>query len=216
MKKIGKWFVAILALVVVAEGLIAFDVIPNPFRKRTPFVEYGEAVRINETLEESLHEIGELYTMEYTYTMQSTTTNPLSIFGFEMPVGEKKLSYLYSGSLRVGVDLAKASVRERNQVITVTFPKLIAHNTYDENSVEFYDVKQYSFNKKALENYQATRIANEADILAKAEEHGIREKAVENLKVMLNNQLKAILDITGSEEQYTIEVVVESEELDLD
>ena len=76
MKKIGKWFVAILALVVVAEGLIAFDVIPNPFRKRTPVVEYGEAVRINETLEESLHEIGELYTMEYTYTMQSICVDP--------------------------------------------------------------------------------------------------------------------------------------------
>ena len=213
MKKIGRWFVVVLALVVVAEGLIAFDVIPNPFRKRTPLVEYGEAVRINETLEESLHEIGELYTMEYTYTMQSTTTNPLSIFGFEMPVGEKKLSYLYSGSLRVGVDLAKASVRERNQVITVTFPKLIAHNTYDENSVEFYDVKQYSFNKTALENYQASRIANEDDIRAKAEEHGIYEKAKENLKTILQNQLNSILEMTDAEKTYTIEVVIERDEV---
>ena len=212
MKKLGKWLVAVLAVVVAVEGLIAFDVIPNPF-KRTPVVEYGPSVRVNEVLEESLNEIGELYTMEYTYTMQSTTTDPLRIFGIEMPVGEKRLSYLYSGSLRVGVDLTKAKVREKNNVITVTFPELIAHNTYDENSVEFYDVKQYSFNKTALENYQASRIANEDDIRAKAEEHGIYEKAKENLKTILQNQLNSILEMTDAEKTYTIEIVIERDEV---
>ena len=211
MKKIGRILAAALIVVVAVEGLIAFDIIPNPFGKRTSVAEYGPAVRVNEVLEESLNEIGELYTMEYTYTMLSTTTNPLSIFGFEMPVGEKKLSYLYSGNLRVGVDLTKARVRERDHVITVTFPELIAHNTIDEDSVEFYDVKQYSFNKKALENYQASRIANEDDIRAKAESLGIYEKAKENLQTILTNQLQSVLKMTESEEEYTIEIVIEKE-----
>lgn len=213
MKKIAKVLIAVLAVVLVLEGLIAFDVIRNPLAPKTPVAEYGPSVSVNEVLEESLHKIGELYTMEYSYTMLSTTTNPLKVLGIEMPVGEKKLSYQYSGDLRVGVDLAEASVKKTGNVITITFPQLIAHNTYDEDSVEFYDVKQYSFNKTALEAYQASRVANEEDIKKKAEAKGIYDKAKENLAQMMDNQVQTILALADVEEKYEVRVVVSSEEV---
>ena len=67
-----------------------------------------------------------------------------------------------------------------------------------------------------MENYQASRIANEKDIRAKAEEHGIYDKAKENLQKILQNQLDSILDMLDTEETYTVQVVIEKEDVHFD
>ena len=149
MKKVGKAkaiIIAILVIIIVLEALAFTDVIKLPWPKSSRIISQGDPTTTNEVVEESLVGIGELYTMEYSYTMQSTTTNPIEVFGIEMPLGENKLSYLYSGALQVGVDLEQAKTTMAGKVITVTFPELIAENTYDENSVEFYDALTYCNN----------------------------------------------------------------------
>ena len=216
MKKVGKAkaiIIAILVIIIVLEALAFTDVIKLPWPKSSRIISQGDPTTTNEVVEESLVGIGELYTMEYSYTMQSTTTNPIEVFGIEMPLGENKLSYLYSGALQVGVDLEQAKTTMAGKVITVTFPELIAENTYDENSVEFYDVKQHWFNKQALENYQASRIANLNDIKKRAEELGIYDKAKDNLKDILQNQFNAVLKQVGKGEDYTVNIVIESDDV---
>lgn len=216
MKKVGKAkaiIIAILVIIIVLEALAFTDVIKLPWPKSSRIISQGDPTTTNEVVEESLVGIGELYTMEYSYTMQSTTTNPIEVFGIEMPLGENKLSYLYSGALQVGVDLEQAKTTMAGKVITVTFPELIAENTYDENSVEFYDVKQHCFNKQALENYQASRIANLNDIKKRAEELGIYDKAKDNLKDILQKQFNAVLKQVGKGEDYTVNIVIESDDV---
>ena len=216
MKKVGKAkaiIIAILVIIIVLEALAFTDVIKLPWPKSSRIISQGDPTTTNEVVEESLVGIGELYTMEYSYTMQSTTTNPIEVFGIEMPLGENKLSYLYSGALQVGVDLEQAKTTVAGKVITVTFQELIAENTYDENSVEFYDVQQHCFNKQALENYQASRIANLNDIKKRAEELGIYDKAKDNLKDILQNQFNAVLKQVGKGEDYTVNIVIESDDV---
>ena len=214
MRGLLRTAIGILTAVILLEVLVMTDVLHIPFlTNHTPVVEYGEDVRVDEVISESLNEIGELYTMEYCYTMLSSTTNPLQIFGIEMPVGEKRLSYIYSGTLRVGVDLAAAKIDEVGNAITVTFPEMIANNTYDEDSIEFYDVKQYSFNKKALETYQASRIANLEAVKEKAAAAGIYDRAKVNLESMLDREIAAVLRAAGVTEHYDVHVVIRSDEV---
>lgn len=214
MRGLLRTAIGVLSAVILLEVLVMTDVLHLPFLKdHAPVVEYGEDIRATEVISESLNEIGELYTMEYCYTMLSSTTNPLQIFGIEMPVGEKRLSYIYSGTLRVGVDLAAAKIDEVGNAITVTFPEMIANNTYDEDSIEFYDVKQYSFNKKALETYQASRIANLEEVKAKAADAGIYDRARDNLSSMLDRQINAVLRAAGVTTHYDVHVVIRSDEV---
>lgn len=211
-----KWFVPvaiILVAVIGAEALALNNVITLPWQKDVVVLDQGDPKTTNEVIEESLNGIGELYTMEYSYTMQSTTTNPMELLGVELPFGEKKLSYLYSGTLKVGVDLARSNTSVVGKVITVTFPELIAENSYDEGSIEFYDVKQYSFTRKALENYQASRIANLDDIKKRAEDLGIYEKAKENLTAILEKQFNAVLGQVGKGSDYTVSLVFTSDDV---
>ena len=64
-----------------------------------------------------------------------------------------------------------------------------------------------------MENYQASRIANLNDIKKRAEELGIYDKAKDNLKDILQNQFNAVLKQVGKGEDYTVNIVIESDDV---
>lgn len=214
MKKILTSLIVILVTFIIYVALVSNNILSYPGKRNLRVVEPSSSETTNEVVDEALKGIGELYTMQYVYTMQSTTTDPMEIFGIQLPIGQKKLSYLYSGTLKVGVDLEKASSSVVGDTITVIFPNLIAENSYDEKSIQFYDVKQYSFTRKALENYQASRIANLDDIKQRAEELGIYEEAKDNLQSILEGQLNSILKQVGKGDNYHVNLIIESAEVD--
>ena len=208
MKKILTSLIVILVTFIIYVALVSNNILSYPGKRNLRVVEPSSSETTNEVVDEALKGIGELY------TMQSTTTDPMEIFGIQLPIGQKKLSYLYSGTLKVGVDLEKASSSVVGDTITVIFPNLIAENSYDEKSIQFYDVKQYSFTRKALENYQASRIANLDDIKQRAEELGIYEEAKDNLQSILEVQLNSILKQVGKGDNYHVNLIIESAEVD--
>lgn len=180
-------------------------------------VDYGQEVRVIDTVETSLNDIGELLVLDYKYTILNTTKDPLKLFGKEVPFGGKEMTYLYSGNLRVGVDLSTAKVEEKGNTITLTFDKMIAHNSYDEDSLEFFDVKNYSFTKAkdVLEKYQEMRAENLDDVMMQARQDGVYENAASNLDLILTNQVKSILEAADVETEYEIDVVVNHNGIDM-
>ena len=109
MKKILTSLIVILVTFIIYVALVSNNILSYPGKRNLRVVEPSSSETTNEVVDEALKGIGELYTMQYVYTMQSTTTDPMEIFGIQLPIGQKKLSYLYSGTLKVGVDLEKAS-----------------------------------------------------------------------------------------------------------
>ncbi len=175
-------------------------------------------IRVIDTVTESLNDIGELYVMDYAYTMLSDTEHPKEIFGMELPFGAKEMKYIYSGDLRVGVDLTEAQIDQDGYTFTVKFPSMIGHNTYDEGSIEIFDVKNYVFTNAGIEAYQESRLENVEKVKEKAKNAGVYEKAVESLDMLLTNQINAILSAAGveNEEPYEVEVEFDKEEIAFD
>ncbi len=65
-----------------------------------------------------------------------------------------------------------------------------------------------------MENYQASRIANLDDIKQRAEELGIYEEAKDNLQSILEGQLNSILKQVGKGDNYHVNLIIESTEVD--
>ena len=107
-----------------------------------------------------------------------------------------------------------ATIDEHGKTITIRFPNMIGHNTFDENSFEIFDIKNYMFTKAALKAYQEARQENDKVVKEKAEEDGIYTKAYNNLENILTNQVVSFLnaaDVDSS--KYTIEIIVDDQSI---
>ena len=210
MKKI----ISLLVVVGVIFALLAFDVIPNPFIKKE-IVTPVERINVNEVIEDSINGIGELYTTSYLYTMHRQISDANQLLGIKLPsLFDNKIDYLYSGNLRVGVDLNKASVDVDGSQITISFPELIAHNTYDESSIDIINGGGLlQSDKESIQKYQKSREDNINDIIQNAEEHDIYNITIDNLQTVLENQILGILKQTNPDKKYILRVKILSPEI---
>lgn len=207
MKKVLTTLVVILLVISLVLTGIVTGKIPN-FLNRTPV----QVTDTTQVLKEAFKDTNELYVENYIYDMKSERTEPWTVAGKTIVTEGNKLIYLFSGTLKVGVDMSKADIRAEGNKITFTFPEWISLNTFD-NTVEPVTVRKLTLSQKDLTDWaQKYRDDDEETVLARAKENGTYDKAKESLKNDLQHQVNGILRAAGVTDGYEVEVVIEDEE----
>ena len=122
------------------------------------------------SLEELLESASDLVSLKYYYTDADTYTNSKTAFGKKIPFTTDQVVFKYSGVVNAGIDmsLVRYEINDEEQKITLYLPepKIISHEI-DEDSFEFFDVKNSVFTETKLEDY----VEIVSDLKAEKEEY---------------------------------------------
>ncbi len=157
-----------------------------------PQIEEENALDVT-VLEEDIHSIKELVSVEYSYTNMARYENHNEFYGVKIPFTTNKFIVTFDGVIKAGIDLQKAVVKLTEDSIVIYLPKaeILAH-TIDFDSLEVSDESYSLFNKLEIRDYSAFTADQQAGIEVKAIEKGILETAESNIKNYLTSYLNMI------------------------
>ena len=143
------------------------------------------------TVERRLDAIGELATYSMAYSGQTEAQNTRQIFGLNIPGTRNRVKIAYSGTIKVGYEVAdiEVSVDADAGVIRVKLPRMkVISNAIDEDSL------QYEQRNNILNPIKGDLAANYLDEIRKselkeAEDMGLYEKAEENARRIISENL---------------------------
>lgn len=161
-------------------------------RLSEPVAVYEEATREIDiaVINDEIHDIGELATIEYLYTDAGKFEDPAELFGKEIPFSFTTKSFIakWDGSIKAGVDISKvtAEVNEAEKKITVHIPnaEILSHEVDDE-SIETLDEKDGLFNKLKVEDVRVFDANSKDAMERRVIENGLLDKALENAKMVI-------------------------------
>lgn len=210
MKNIIKKILTVLIIVLIlCVGILLGIVtghIPNFLHK-----EPTQVTSTTSVLKEAFKDTNELYVENYTYDMKSENTEPWTIHGVTITSEGNKLLYIFSGTLKVGVDMSKADINVHGDTISFVFPEWISLNDFADE-IEIITARKLSLSTKDKLNWaQQFRKRDSAAVLKRAKENGTYEKAAESLQNNLQNQVNGILKIAGVEKHYEVEITIEDD-----
>lgn len=129
-------------------------------------------------LENRLTEISEFASLTYTYTNMAEFENSKDFYGIKVPFTTKSFIITYDGTIKAGVDLAKAEVDVSGKKITVTLPaaEILSHEI-DEDSLEIFDENTSIFNPLKVSDYNTFNKEQKAEMEKKATDKGLLTEA---------------------------------------
>lgn len=129
-------------------------------------------------LENRLTEISEFASLTYTYTNMGEFENSKDFYGIKVPFTTKSFIITYDGTIKAGVDLAKAEVDVSGKKITVTLPaaEILSHEI-DEDSLEIFDENTSIFNPLKVSDYNTFNKEQKAEMEKKATDKGLLTEA---------------------------------------
>lgn len=155
-----------------------------------------------QTLVNELKEIQELSTLGFTYTNYAEVDESNDINGIVLPFTSHEFLLVYSGAIKLGVDMSKADVSLLGTKATVTLPKSkVLSDEIDEESVKYYDLKNDIFNQIGWEDRQAARKELKKKTRESPQMQENLAKADENARESVKAFCEAILP-----DGYTVEV----------
>ncbi len=143
-----------------------------------------------ETIQDGLREMGFLITEEYYFTEMVTNKKIQSLGVFELGFTEESYVASYEGYITAGIDFTKIQVRndEEAKTVTVTLPPAEVKDTViDPDSFQVYDEKHSIFNDFTEQERADAMIRFKEDVLQKADEKGILQKADKNAELVVRN-----------------------------
>ncbi len=158
-------------------------------------------------IEEQIHNIGELATVEYLYTDAGRFSDTNQLFGMDIGITQKSFIAKWDGAIKAGIDIEKVEI-SYNQVaktITVSLPKseILSHEIDDE-TVETLDQKDGLFNPVKVEDVRVFDSESKIAMEERAIKNGLLEKADKNAKNIISNLLYGNPELKN----YKIEFVV--------
>lgn len=139
-------------------------------------------------IEEQIHSIGELATVEYLYTDAGKFSDANQIFGKDIGITEKSFIAKWDGSIKAGIDVDKiiVSTDTITKTITVYLPEAtILSHEIDEESIETLSQKDGLFNPIKVEDVRIFDAESKASMENRAIKNGLLEKANQNAKKII-------------------------------
>ena len=129
-------------------------------------------------LDNRLTEISEFASLTYSYTNMAEFENSKDFYGIKVPFTTKSFIITYDGTIKAGVDLAKAEVDVSGKKITVTLPaaEILSHEI-DEDSLEIFDENTSIFNPLKVSDYNTFNKEQKAEMEKKATDKGLLTEA---------------------------------------
>lgn len=158
-----------------------------------------------ETIRDSMANIGELCTAEYSYTHVENVDSSREIKGFKIPFTTASFIYSYDGVVMAGIDFTKIQIEKNDiqKIITVVLPDVeIIASDIDQNSFQLYDEKNNIFNPISVSDMadSITDLKNSEE--KRAVEKGLFDRARANAILLTENFMHGSYDV----EEYKIEV----------
>lgn len=158
-------------------------------------------------IEEQIHNIGELATVEYLYTDAGRFSDVNQLFGKDISITEKSFIAKWDGTIKAGIDIenVKITYNKIKKTITVDIPKakIISHEL-DENSIETLDQKDGLFNPVKVEDVRVFDAESKAAMEERAIKNGLLEKAEENAQNIIENMLLANPELKDYKIEFSI------------
>ena len=153
----------------------------------------------SDTVNEQLHGLGELVTVEYLYTNADKyeNQNQLSVhkWSINLPFTTKSFLLAYDGRIKAGVDLkaAQIEVNEDAHKITVALPasKITSHEIFEDN-IRVFDEKDNIFNKITIDNYNDFVSTQKDSMEQRAIDMGLLASADNNAREVVRSFLSLI------------------------
>ena len=149
----------------------------------------------------AIHNIGELATSEYEYTMVQIANKPSKqVIGFNIPFTKSKVVYSYDGRIKAGVDFEEVSVQFNR--VTKTFhvdipePKILSSEVFYDSLV-VYDEDNSPFNAFTFEDMNLSISALQDAAEEKASSGELLYNAAENAKNLIATTIHSLY---GSDE----------------
>ena len=131
-------------------------------------------------IKEELSSAGELISAQYLYTCREDYSDSRTISGWNIPLTEKSFTVVYDGIVKAGIkDLSLTKIKKTG-----------SHNILNQISVE--DVNNAQKNL-------------EANMLKKAEEHGLLDSARDNAQMIIKGLLTGTRDLKGCTFEFEFE-----------
>lgn len=142
-----------------------------------------------EVISSEIREIGELATIENSYTDVMSYSDAKKLFKkFEIGFTRSSLIVKWDGIIKAGIDLKQVELKEDEiaKVITVVLPqaKVLSHEIIDE-SIKILEEKDGLFNELKTKDYIDASTITHDHMEKRAIENGLLDKAIENAKPLL-------------------------------
>lgn len=173
--------VAVLVVVAFAGGILIHRELT-----REPAV----PVITSDTVLQEVHSIAELSTLDYRYTNVGKFENKVDFYGWAVPFTTKSFIITYDGSMKLGVDLAEATVTVEDGVIQVTIPaaQVQSHEIF-ESTLEVLDQTKNIFNPIQIEDYTSFAVDQKQVMEQKVRDSGMFGQAETNAREYLERLL---------------------------
>lgn len=139
-------------------------------------------------IEERIEKIGELASIEYSYTNADKFTDKKTYADFDIPFTTKGFVIRYDGVIKAGIDVSeiKVKVSKDDKKIYVTMPKAkILSHQIDEDSLEVLDENNSLFNKIKIEDYNIFQSTLNKSMEERAVSKGLLDQATESAKEII-------------------------------
>lgn len=169
----------------------------------------NEPVITDTALYTQLKNISELSVLEYNYSKVGKFENSLSLNGWDIPLTTKSFLLTYSGQLKAGVNMEKATVSIKDNTILIELPQVeILSNIIDEKSIEVYDETHNIFNQISINDYTKFASQQKSKVEDEAVENGILSEAATRVDHTITNMFQSIPEI---KDKYTIKISFQEE-----
>ncbi len=162
-----------------------------------------EAISITGVLEERLEDTAELNTAEYICECIGKFEDSKKFKGVKVPLTGKNITCSYKGTIKAGIkDLSQAKITQKYEnIIVVQLPKVeITGQELDKKSLIVYDETKNILNQISTEDVNKVQKNLEAEMVKRAEEHGLLDTAKKNAETVISSMLKS------ADDSYTVEI----------
>ena len=146
-------------------------------------------------IETELRDIAELMTYEYYYSGTSSFTdyNEVPFVGWDIPLTDHEIKLTYAGTIKVGYDLSDMEINVDNEkkTITIALGEQIIENNLPEESVETIE-RNNILNLIRSDEVTNRLVEIKNDEYEDAVDKGIKEKAEDNAKAIIEEKLSGI------------------------
>ncbi len=177
-----------------------------------PIIVNPVAPEINlDKIRSEIRDIAELATTEYFFTNAAEFSESKKLVNWDIPFTEKSFMLKWDGMIKAGVSLENIGIQvvgeEKKIIVTLPKSQILTYEV-DYDSVEVLDEHDGLFNPVTVTDKNKFDIQTEAEMLERAIENGILEKAQKNAEIILSGLLISDPAISS---YYTVEFVTASE-----
>ena len=159
-------------------------------------------------IKEELSSAGELISAQYLYTCREDYSNSRTISGWNIPLTEKSFTVVYDGIVKAGIkDLSQTKIKKTGpDTYRITLPQVEITECYlIPDSLSVMNESHNILNQISVEDVNNAQKNLEANMLKKAEEHGLLDSARDNARMIIKGLLTGTRDLKGCTFEFEFE-----------